>query len=40
MISKWEYLASQVDVINELKLLALGEDNTLKSGENSLSAVS
>ena len=35
MISKWEYSAFQVDVINEWKLLALGEeDKSLKSGEN------
>ena len=35
IISKWEYSAFQVDVINELKLLAAGEeDKSLKSREN------
>ena len=35
VISKWEYSAFEVDVINELKLLALGEeDKSLESREN------
>ena len=35
IISKWEYSAFHVDVINKLKLLAPGEeDKSLKSREN------
>ena len=35
IISKWEYSAFQVDVINEFRLLSFGEeDKSLKSREN------